>query len=115
MLGSIEFRSPSIGPWFGSFIDEWRFFGFADSGMDWVEDPLPAVIKGQPNQKAAFHLYSVGLGTRIQLFTYLSGNVDVAVPLTSVNPAMVPVTRTFDVFTTVVPEAVPVSEVPVVE
>ncbi len=83
VLGSIEFRSPSIGPWFGSFIDEWRFFGFADSGMDWVEDPLPAVVKGQPNQKAAFHLYSVGLGTRIQLFTYLSGNVDVAVPLTS--------------------------------
>jgi hemolysin activation/secretion protein len=83
LLGSIEFRSPSIGPWIGSFIDDWRFFAFEDVGLDWVEDPLPAVVKGQASQKSAFHLYSAGLGTRIQLFTYVSGNVDVAVPLTS--------------------------------
>jgi hemolysin activation/secretion protein len=81
LLGSIELRSPSIGSWFGSFIDDWRFFAFGDSGMDWVEDPLPAVVLGQPNQKSAYHLYSAGLGSRIQLFTYVSGNVDVAVPL----------------------------------
>ena len=82
ILGSIEFRSPSIGSWFGSFIDDWRFFVFGDSGFDWVEDPLPSVAVGQPSQKSAFHLYSTGLGTRFQLFTYVSGNVDVAVPLT---------------------------------
>lgn len=74
LLGSIEFRSPSIGPWVGSFVDEWRFFAFADSGFDWIDDALAG-------QKSAFQIYSAGLGTRIQLFTYVSGNVDVAVPL----------------------------------
>ena len=83
LLGSIELRSPSIGHWFGSFIDDWRFFAFGDSGMDWVEDPIPSLAKGQPAQKSAFHLYSAGLGTRVQLFTYVSGNVDVAVPFTN--------------------------------
>jgi hemolysin activation/secretion protein len=83
LLGSLEFRSPSIGPWVGSFIDDWRFFAFEDTGFAWVDDALPAAVKGQPNQKSAFHLYSVGLGTRIQLFTYVSGNVDVGVPLTN--------------------------------
>ena len=80
LLGSIEFRSPSIGPWLGSFVDDWRFFAFGDSGVDWVEDPIPA-DGAEPAQKSAFHLYSAGLGTRIQMFTYVSGNVDVAIPL----------------------------------
>jgi hemolysin activation/secretion protein len=74
LVGSVELRSPSIGSWVGSFVDDWRFFAFGDSGFDWVLDALPG-------QQAAFQIYSAGLGSRIQLFSYVYGNVDVAVPL----------------------------------
>jgi hemolysin activation/secretion protein len=74
VLGSAELRSPSLGPYLFSFVDEWRFYTFFDAANLWMLDPLK-------DQQSAFSIYSTGFGTRLQLFKYLTGDVVLAFPL----------------------------------
>jgi hemolysin activation/secretion protein len=79
ILGSAELRFPSLAPLLskgvgGEWLDELRFYTFADAGKVWILDPLP-------DQDERITLYSVGLGLRLQLLRYLYGDVAVGVPL----------------------------------
>ncbi|WP_222846804.1 ShlB/FhaC/HecB family hemolysin secretion/activation protein [Chitinolyticbacter meiyuanensis] len=66
---SFEARTPTLSARLGEAVDELRFYGFADIGAVYLIDPLP-------EQQDDFSLASVGIGTRFQLFRYLTGNVD---------------------------------------
>ena len=68
VTGSLEVRSPSFATTFGSFVDEFRLFVFADGGFVSVRSPLP-------DQRDRFTLVSVGAGTRFQLLRFLKGTV----------------------------------------
>ena len=74
LLGTIEMRSPSLGTFLGKSVDEWRFYVFSDGGILAVDNPLPET-------PYAYHLLSVGGGTRIKLFGHLNGSLDIGVPL----------------------------------
>lgn len=71
--GSLEFRSPSLATYLGSFVDEFRLFGFADGGFTHV-------ISSLIDQQANFRIASAGGGARVRLFKRLSGEVAVGVP-----------------------------------
>lgn len=71
---SLEWRTPSLSRWLGSRVNEWRFYAFFDYATLRLRDPLP-------EQDASFHLASVGLGTRFQVFDWLSGGIDWGYPL----------------------------------
>ncbi len=68
ITGSFELRSPSLGGKLGNFVDELRFFVFADGGF-------VRVRSASADQTDQFTLVSVGGGTRFQLLRYLKGNV----------------------------------------
>ena len=74
MLGSIEFRSPSLSARLGKRVNEWRFYAFAEGGVLTLHDPLP-------EQESQFNLASVGIGSRVRLFDHVSGSLDVGFPL----------------------------------
>jgi len=74
LTGSFEFRSPSLAPRLGAFVDDFRFFGFADGGVVRVLHPLAG-------QTDFFSLASAGLGLHAQLLKHLDGYVLGAVPL----------------------------------
>jgi hemolysin activation/secretion protein len=77
VLESLELRSPSVahslGHFMGSYIQEWRFFLFADAAQASLLDPLPS-------QTAYYTLASAGIGTRMWAFDHLSGQVLLADP-----------------------------------
>ena len=75
-VGSVEFRTPSFATYLGSFVDELRFFSFAESGFTRVISPLL-------DQRAEFKIGSVGGGARLKLFNRLSGELVVGVPVVS--------------------------------
>ncbi|NMK50363.1 ShlB/FhaC/HecB family hemolysin secretion/activation protein [Achromobacter sp. Bel] len=74
LLGSVEWRTPSLARWLGSNVNEWRFYAFADAATLRLRDPLP-------EQDASYSLASVGLGTRLQVLDWLSGALDWGYPL----------------------------------
>ncbi len=74
ITGSVEFRTPSLATYLGSFVDELRFFGFAETGFTRVISPLV-------DQRSDFGIGSVGGGTRFKLFNRLSGELVVGVPV----------------------------------
>lgn len=74
VTGSIELRSPSFAKPLGTFVDEWRIFGFSDAAYIRVRDPA----NGAPGN---FTLWSAGVGTRFQFFKYLSGEAVLAWPI----------------------------------
>jgi len=78
LQASVELRTPSLSRFLGSriepYVNEWRFYAFADWAWLRLRDPLP-------EQEASFRLASVGLGTRWQAFDWLSGNLDWGYPL----------------------------------
>lgn len=74
VLGSVEWRSPSLARWLGSNVNEWRFYAFADAATLRLRDPLP-------EQDSSYSLASVGLGTRLQVLDWLSGSMDWGYPL----------------------------------
>ena len=78
ITGSIEFRTPSLATYLGSFVDEFRLFSFAESGFTRVISPLP-------DQRSNFKIGSFGGGARLKLFNRLSGEVAVGVPVVSTN------------------------------
>lgn len=76
ILGQAELRFPSFAPVlkFVPGLDEWRFYVFADAAKLWVLDPLP-------DQQDKFTLYSVGVGSRMQLFDHIKGDLVIGWPL----------------------------------
>ena len=75
VTGTFELRSPSLAPRLFDFVEELRFFAFADSGFVRVRSPLP-------DQKNEFTLVSIGAGARFNLLRYLKGNVAYGFALT---------------------------------
>ncbi|MHA6192883.1 ShlB/FhaC/HecB family hemolysin secretion/activation protein [Pseudomonas wadenswilerensis] len=75
---SLEARTPSLSGWLGKgaseYLEEWRFYLFADGAHLRVQDT-------QAEQQDDFTLASVGIGTRMRLGEWLSGSVDWALPL----------------------------------
>src|SRR5262249_36525927 len=76
VFASAEFRTPSIATWLFDFVDEWRFYTFADGANLWVSKALPG-------QQSSFTLYSVGAGTRFSLFKHFTTDTFVGLPLRS--------------------------------
>jgi hemolysin activation/secretion protein len=74
VAGGIEFSSPSLASWFGSYLDDLSLYAFADAAKLWV-------INALPEQADSFSQVSVGAGTRFRLFGFFSGHVVVGVPL----------------------------------
>jgi len=74
VLGSVEWRTPSLARWLGANVNEWRFYAFADAATLRLRDPLP-------EQDSSYSLASVGLGTRMQVLDWLSGSMDWGYPL----------------------------------
>jgi hemolysin activation/secretion protein len=75
----VTLSSPSLAPLasrlFGDkVVDDWRFFIFSDSAVAWVLDALP-------EQRSVFPLAALGVGTRIDLLSHLTGNVLMGMPL----------------------------------
>ncbi len=77
-LLSQEWRTPSLGRFLGkragSYVNDWRFYVFAEGAQLRLQDALP-------EQDDDFSLASVGIGTRAQLADWLSGSLDWAFPL----------------------------------
>ncbi len=76
IIGTLELRSPPLMGWLPSKGHEWRIYSFVDVGLLTIHDPLP-------EQTEQFELASVGVGSRMQLFEYLNGAIDLALPLSS--------------------------------
>ena len=74
LLGSVEWRTPSLARWLGANVNEWRFYAFADAATLRLRDPMV-------EQDASYSLASVGLGTRLQVLDWLSGSLDWGYPL----------------------------------
>jgi len=74
VTGSVEFRTPSFATYLGSFVDELRFFSFAETGYVEVIGPLP-------DQRGNFSIGSFGGGARLKAFGRLSGEIAVGVPV----------------------------------
>lgn len=73
LLGA-ELRTPSLAPWLGSALDEWRLHAFAETARLRLRDPLP-------EQASRYRLASVGLGTRLRLRGWFSAGLDWGYPL----------------------------------
>ncbi len=73
-LLSQELRTPSLAKFLGSYVQEWRFYAFAEGAQLYLRDELP-------DQEADYSLASVGLGTRASLSKWLSGSLDWGYPL----------------------------------
>lgn len=73
LLGA-ELRTPSLAPWLGGAVSEWRFYAFAETAGMRLRDPLP-------EQEDSFRLASVGFGTRMRLYDWFSAGLDWGYPL----------------------------------
>nr|WP_172681992.1 ShlB/FhaC/HecB family hemolysin secretion/activation protein [Pseudomonas protegens] len=73
-LFSQELRTPSLAKFLGSYVQEWRFYAFAEGAHLSLHEPLP-------EQEDQYSLASVGLGTRASLSKWLSGSLDWGYPL----------------------------------
>jgi hemolysin activation/secretion protein len=74
VIGSLELRSPSVAKYLGGDVNELLFHAFVDAAHLWLLSPLPEQI-------SSFYMYSVGLGSRIQLLKYASADLEMAFPL----------------------------------
>ena len=74
LLGTLELRTPSIGGFFGKWVDDWRLYIFADGGFLANDTPLTEA----PYQ---YNLLSTGAGTRIKLGGHVNGSLDVGIPI----------------------------------
>ncbi len=79
LFGSVELRTPSLAGHLG--INEWRFYGFLEGGRVTINQPLP-------DQLAFWNMESYGIGSRIRMFKYLNGSIDVGVPLITQTPVI---------------------------
>ena len=75
LSGGLELRSPSLARFFGGYVDELRVYTFLDGSVVQVLSPLP-------EQTDFYDLYSAGIGIRLQILKHLSGEANLAFPLT---------------------------------
>jgi hemolysin activation/secretion protein len=80
LFGSAELRTPSLLQGHAG-INEWRLYGFMDGGTLTLNEPLPGQI-------GTFNFASYGAGSRIRMFQYLNGSIDVGIPLISEAPVL---------------------------
>lgn len=74
-LASVELRSPSLAAWIpGKWLSDLRLYAFLEGGVVNLHDPLP-------EQQSRFYLAAYGVGGRIKFSQYLSGSLDLGVPL----------------------------------
>jgi hemolysin activation/secretion protein len=68
-------------------INDWRVYAFLDGGT--VTNVAPS---GTTNSVYApsYNLVSYGFGSRLKMFKYLNGSVDVGVPMTSQPNGQIP-------------------------
>ncbi len=76
LAGGIELRAPSFATQVGPFVDELRFFAFADGGIVRIRNPLPDAIAG-------YDVASVGAGLRLGDFKNFSAEAVIGLPLIS--------------------------------
>ena len=85
-FGTVEVRSPMLLPGHAG-INDWRVYAFLDGGT--VTNVAPS---GATNSVYApsYNLVSYGFGSRLKMFKYLNGSVDVGVPMTSQPNGQIP-------------------------
>ncbi len=76
VVGTVEFRSPSLLWWLPTKENEWRVYVFGDAAYLSLRSPLP-------EQESRFKLASYGFGSRLRLADHLNGSLDLALPLIS--------------------------------
>ncbi|WP_199229922.1 ShlB/FhaC/HecB family hemolysin secretion/activation protein [Luteibacter sp. OK325] len=85
VIGSIEFRTPSIAQHIGGWVNDWRFHAFADAAHLALMNALPQLIDANnpdagSTRVNSYDLSSVGVGTRFQIFNIATGSFEVAYP-----------------------------------
>ena len=65
----IELRTPNFGPSLSQYIDAWRLHWFFDAGT-------VSIHRALIGQASSYTLSSTGVGTRIQLFSYLNASLE---------------------------------------
>jgi hemolysin activation/secretion protein len=73
VAGTLELHSPQLGAHLGSMLRPLYAFGFVDVGVGTLLDPLAS-------QESKFHLWSTGVGLRLENSSGLSGSIDYAIP-----------------------------------
>ncbi|MBV9992131.1 MAG: ShlB/FhaC/HecB family hemolysin secretion/activation protein [Alphaproteobacteria bacterium] len=79
ILASFTLNGPSLAPTMSELfgqgvVDDWRLFLFSDNAVAWMLDRLP-------EQRSVFPLASIGVGSKIELFSHISGNVVMGMPM----------------------------------
>ncbi len=73
---SVELRSPNLGPFIASWVNDLRVVGFFDTAEAWLLDPLP-------NQQSTFRMSSFGPGMTGEVFDHFYGSFYWGTPITS--------------------------------
>ncbi|WNB77862.1 ShlB/FhaC/HecB family hemolysin secretion/activation protein [Methylomonas koyamae] len=79
VFGSVELRSPHLGPSDWEFLNKFKLLGFLDVGRGWIKNALPGNVRSN-------FLSGGGFGLRFQMWRKLSGALDVGIPLTTLAP-----------------------------
>jgi hemolysin activation/secretion protein len=85
VIGSVELRTPSIAQHIGSALNDWRFHTFVDGAHLVLSNALAQPVDAADPSKGdvrntQFDLLSAGLGTRFQIFNYVTGSLEFAYP-----------------------------------
>jgi hemolysin activation/secretion protein len=86
IFGTIELRSPLLMTGHAG-INDWRVYAFFDGGT--VTNVAPSGST-TPVYAPSFNLASYGFGSRLKMFKYLNGSVDVGIPMTSQPAGQIP-------------------------
>ena len=86
VFGTFEVRSPLLLPGHAG-INDWRVYAFLDGGTVTNVAPSGATT---PVYTPSYNLVSYGFGSRLKMFKYLNGSVDVGIPMTSQPAGQIP-------------------------
>ncbi|GAB6142013.1 ShlB/FhaC/HecB family hemolysin secretion/activation protein [Methylosoma difficile] len=76
---SFELLSPHLAPLSVDAINKLNALVFIDGGSGWIKDAIPG-------NKTHYELASAGVGMRIQMLKFISGNLDVGFPMIDLDP-----------------------------
>lgn len=74
LSGTLEVRTPSFTKWVGKSLNELRGFAYVDGAFVRIRQALPEVTN-------RYGLLGIGVGLRAQVFHFLSGDVELGVPM----------------------------------